>query len=95
MDDLELQTVGIVKECRVVAREVRVLLRLALHLDALRPHLASITDPTRRAIVERALERYDRFVAPALPTMRAQVIHNDLTLDNLLLDGGNFNSTMG
>ncbi len=38
-------------------------------------------------MVERALERYDRFVAPALPTLRAQVIHNDLTLDNLLLDG--------
>ena len=57
------------------------------HLDALRPHLDAVTDPARRAMVERALERYDRFVAPALPTLRAQVIHNDLTLDNLLLDG--------
>jgi 4-aminobutyrate aminotransferase-like enzyme/Ser/Thr protein kinase RdoA (MazF antagonist) len=57
------------------------------HLDALRPHLDAVTDPARRAMLERALERYDRFVAPALPTMRAQVIHNDLTLDNLLLDG--------
>ena len=57
------------------------------HLDALRPHLDAITDPARRAIVERALGRYDTFVAPVLPTMRSQVIHNDLTLDNLLLDG--------
>jgi Ser/Thr protein kinase RdoA (MazF antagonist) len=57
------------------------------HLDALRPHLDAVTDPGRRAMAERALERYDRFVAPALPTMRAQVIHNDLTLDNLLFDG--------
>ncbi len=57
------------------------------HLDELRPHLAAVTDPGRRALVERALERYDRRVAPALPTLRSQVIHNDLTLDNLLMDG--------
>ncbi|HEY7738556.1 MAG TPA: aminotransferase class III-fold pyridoxal phosphate-dependent enzyme [Candidatus Limnocylindria bacterium] len=57
------------------------------HLDLLRPHLAAVTDANRRAQVERALERYDRIVAPALPGLRAQVIHNDLTLDNLLMDG--------
>jgi 4-aminobutyrate aminotransferase-like enzyme len=57
------------------------------HLGALRVHLDRVTVPARRAQVERALERYDRIVAPALPTLRSQVIHNDLTLDNLLLDG--------
>ncbi len=57
------------------------------HLDALRPHLDAIAEPDRRALVERALERFDRHVAPALPTLRSQVIHNDLTLDNLLMDG--------
>ena len=58
------------------------------HLDELRPHLDAVADPGRRAMVERALERFDRRVAPALPGLRAQVIHNDATLDNLLLDGG-------
>jgi 4-aminobutyrate aminotransferase-like enzyme/Ser/Thr protein kinase RdoA (MazF antagonist) len=57
------------------------------HLGALRPHLDAIAEPDRRALVERALERFDRHVAPALPTLRSQVIHNDLTLDNLLMDG--------
>jgi Ser/Thr protein kinase RdoA (MazF antagonist) len=56
------------------------------HLDLLRHHLDREPDPDRRALVERALGRYDRIVAPALPTLRALVIHNDLTLDNLLLD---------
>ena len=65
----------------------RVILWDLKHLDALRPHLDAVTDPARRAMVDAALERYDRFVAPALPTLRSQVIHNDLTLDNLLLDG--------
>ncbi len=57
------------------------------HLDTLRPHLSAVADPDRRALVERALKRFDRHVAPALPTLRSQVIHNDLTLDNLLMNG--------
>jgi 4-aminobutyrate aminotransferase-like enzyme/Ser/Thr protein kinase RdoA (MazF antagonist) len=65
----------------------RVILWDLKHLDLLRPHLGAIPDADRRAMVERALERYDQLVAPALPSLRAQVIHNDLTLDNLLLDG--------
>jgi 4-aminobutyrate aminotransferase-like enzyme/Ser/Thr protein kinase RdoA (MazF antagonist) len=65
----------------------RVILWDLKHLDDLRVHLAAIPDSERRAMVERALHRYDRIVAPALPGLRAQVIHNDLTLDNLLLDG--------
>ena len=66
----------------------RVILWDIKHLDELRPHLDAVADPARRAMVERALERFDRRVAPALPGLRAQVIHNDATLDNLLLDGG-------
>ncbi len=66
----------------------RVILWDIKHLDELRPHLGAVADPARRAMVERALERFDARVAPALPGLRAQVIHNDATLDNLLLDGG-------
>ena len=29
------------------------------------------------------MDRFSERVVPALPTLRSQVIHNDLTLDNL------------
>jgi 4-aminobutyrate aminotransferase-like enzyme/Ser/Thr protein kinase RdoA (MazF antagonist) len=51
----------------------------------LRPLLAHITDGARRAQVERVLDRFDARVAPALPGLRAQVIHADMSLDNVLL----------
>jgi 4-aminobutyrate aminotransferase-like enzyme/Ser/Thr protein kinase RdoA (MazF antagonist) len=54
------------------------------------PELArrvSLTDaPERRELLARVLERFHRRVVPALPTLRSQLIHNDVTLDNLLLD---------
>ena len=58
------------------------------HLPSLFPHAALITDPSRRALLQRVMARFEERVVPALPTLRAQVIHNDLTLDNLLLDEG-------
>jgi 4-aminobutyrate aminotransferase-like enzyme/Ser/Thr protein kinase RdoA (MazF antagonist) len=56
------------------------------HLLDLAPHAALVSNPSRRALLERALERFSRRVVPALPSLRAQVIHNDMTLDNLLFD---------
>jgi 4-aminobutyrate aminotransferase-like enzyme len=48
----------------------------------------SVTDaPERRELLGRVLERFQQRVVPALPTLRSQLIHNDVTLDNLLLDG--------
>jgi 4-aminobutyrate aminotransferase-like enzyme/Ser/Thr protein kinase RdoA (MazF antagonist) len=52
----------------------------------LRPLLPHIADAGRRAQVERVLARFAGQVAPALPGLRAQVIHCDLSLDNVLLD---------
>jgi 4-aminobutyrate aminotransferase-like enzyme/Ser/Thr protein kinase RdoA (MazF antagonist) len=52
----------------------------------LRDMIGSIEGPGRRAVVETVLERFEARVAPVLPTLRAQLIHNDLTLDNVLLD---------
>jgi len=58
------------------------------HLPELRPHLAHVADERRRALVERILDRFEGAVGPALRGFRAQVIHNDLTFDNTLLDAG-------
>jgi 4-aminobutyrate aminotransferase-like enzyme/Ser/Thr protein kinase RdoA (MazF antagonist) len=52
----------------------------------LRELVAAVEDPARRDIVERVLDGFDERVAPSLPRLRAQLIHNDLTLDNVLLD---------
>lgn len=50
----------------------------------LRPLLTHLPDGARRAQVERVLDRFEARVAPALPGLRAQVIHADLSLDNVL-----------
>ncbi len=47
-----------------------------------------IDDPARRELLARTLARFDKHVVPALPRLRGQLIHNDVTLDNLLLDEG-------
>jgi 4-aminobutyrate aminotransferase-like enzyme/Ser/Thr protein kinase RdoA (MazF antagonist) len=52
----------------------------------LRPLLSHISNATRRDQVERVLDRFESRVGPVLPGLRAQVIHADMTLDNVLLD---------
>ena len=56
------------------------------HALDLRPLVVEITDPDRRALVERTLDRYEEHVAPVFERLRAQVIHGDVTLDNALVD---------
>ena len=46
----------------------------------------AISDTRRRSIVERVLDRYDANVAPEWDRLRAQVVHADLSLDNVLVD---------
>jgi 4-aminobutyrate aminotransferase-like enzyme len=53
-------------------------------LPELRPLLSHIPDGPRRAQLERILDRFEARVTPALPGLRAQVIHGDLSLDNVL-----------
>jgi 4-aminobutyrate aminotransferase-like enzyme/Ser/Thr protein kinase RdoA (MazF antagonist) len=55
-------------------------------LPGLRPLLGHLSDGTRQAQVERVLERFQARVGPALPALRAQVIHADMSLDNVLFD---------
>ena len=52
----------------------------------LRGLLSEIEDPGRRALVARALDRYDDRVLPAWSRLRSQVAHGDFNLDNLLVD---------
>jgi len=58
------------------------------HLPRLFRNAALVTDAARRELLDRVIARFSARVLPAFPTLRSQVIHNDLTLDNLLLDEG-------
>jgi 4-aminobutyrate aminotransferase-like enzyme/Ser/Thr protein kinase RdoA (MazF antagonist) len=51
----------------------------------LRGLVGSIEGP-RRALVTQVLDRYDAHVAPLWAGLRAQVVHGDFTLDNVLVD---------
>ncbi|HEY1487741.1 MAG TPA: aminotransferase class III-fold pyridoxal phosphate-dependent enzyme [Micromonosporaceae bacterium] len=53
---------------------------------SVRPMLDAVTDKTLRTTTEAVLDRYDDVVAPRWSALRAQVIHSDLTTDNVLLD---------
>ena len=55
------------------------------HLPKLRPLLTHLSDGPRKAQLERVLDRFQAVVEPALPGLRAQVIHGDMSLDNVLL----------
>jgi 4-aminobutyrate aminotransferase-like enzyme len=57
------------------------------HVPGLRRLVENVADPTRRSLVESVLDRYDERVTPAFSALRAQVIHNDLSLGNVLVDG--------
>jgi hydroxylysine kinase len=63
---------------RVLAWDVRHLLELA-------DGLAAVPDPERRAQLERGLERFAA-VAPAVSRLRRQVLHNDFSKSNLIVD---------
>ena len=56
------------------------------NLPKIRPLLTHISDGRRRAQVEQVLDRFETRVTPVLPGLRAQVIHGDMSLDNVLYD---------
>lgn len=56
------------------------------HTAELRRFVDLLSGDARRPICVRALDRFEEHALPALGGLRAQVIHNDLTLDNVLLD---------
>jgi 4-aminobutyrate aminotransferase-like enzyme/Ser/Thr protein kinase RdoA (MazF antagonist) len=54
-------------------------------LPQLRPWLTAV-DPARQPAVRAVLDRFEQRVTPALLTVRAQVVHNDLAPTNVLVD---------
>lgn len=45
-----------------------------------------VEDPGQRESAERAFERFERIVAPEVAGLRAQVIHNDISYHNAVVD---------
>jgi hydroxylysine kinase len=56
------------------------------HATRLRHLLVHVENRSNRNRAERALDGFDAFVIPAQPHLREQVIHNDLSLFNVLVD---------
>jgi 4-aminobutyrate aminotransferase-like enzyme/Ser/Thr protein kinase RdoA (MazF antagonist) len=51
----------------------------------LRQRTHYIEDPTRRSLIEKGLDHLEAVVLPQLRTLRAQVIHNDVSAKNTLV----------
>ncbi|HEX2469820.1 MAG TPA: aminotransferase class III-fold pyridoxal phosphate-dependent enzyme [Candidatus Limnocylindrales bacterium] len=60
------------------------------HAPRTRQLLGAIRDPGQRELVDRVLDRFESTVAPVWPSLRAQVVHTDLTTDNALTDDAGF-----
>jgi len=66
----------------------RVLLWDLRHATRLRSRTEAIREPALRALVAERLERFESSVLPSLQDLRAQVIHNDVSRHNTLVDEG-------
>ncbi len=65
--------------------------RLVWHVegrDRTRELLRHVGDPATRRLVGAAFDGFEERVAPTWAGLRAQVVHGDLTLDNLLIEDG-------
>ena len=56
------------------------------HAPRSRELLGAILDADHRDLVEVVLDRFETTVMPVWPSLRAQVVHGDLTTDNALTD---------
>jgi 4-aminobutyrate aminotransferase-like enzyme/Ser/Thr protein kinase RdoA (MazF antagonist) len=67
-------------------RAIRTLPWDVQHALQVRPMLSAIADATTREMVTRTLARFAEVISPRWPALRAQVVHGDLTTDNVVLD---------
>jgi 4-aminobutyrate aminotransferase-like enzyme/Ser/Thr protein kinase RdoA (MazF antagonist) len=56
------------------------------HAARTRELLDTIRVRPHRNLVERALDRFEAVVVPVWPSLRAQIVHGDMTTDNALID---------
>jgi hydroxylysine kinase len=56
------------------------------HAGRLRPMLASVEDGALRLRLTALLDRFDAEIAPRLPHLRTQIVHNDFNPHNLVVD---------
>ena len=56
-------------------------------IGEMRPLLDRIPEPRRRALVERAIDRFQAEALPRWSSLRAQIVHADLNLENVLFNG--------
>ena len=61
----------------------------------LRRLIEFIRDPDVARAVDHTLSDFERFAAPVMPGLRAQVIHSDLNPDNLLVNPDNSDEVAG
>ena len=61
----------------------------------LRPMLEAVSDEHLRARLTLLLDRFDAHIAPRLPHLRAQIVHNDFNPHNLLVDGAQATRAVG
>lgn len=55
------------------------------HVAGLRPLAATLDDPDQRRTVLREIDRFEELTAPALSRLRGQIVHNDFSVDNVLI----------
>jgi len=55
------------------------------HTSKLRDYLSYINDPDHRELASYFLDRFDKNVLTLIPKFRAQIVHNDLVPDNILV----------
>ncbi len=56
------------------------------HLPDLHPLLGAVDDAEHRALLEQALAQFAEVVEPRLPGLRTQMLHNDFSRSNILVD---------
>ncbi len=65
------------------------------HTPKLRAYLDYIIDKNHHTLVSYFLGRFDKNVLPFIPKLRAQIVHNDMVPDNILVAENDSNSIVG
>jgi len=65
------------------------------HATNLRKYLTYISDPNHNEQATYFLDRFEKNVLPLIPELRAQIVHNDLVPDNILVGETDHNKIVG